>query len=76
VKRSVCNILVLKPERKIPHGRHKHRWEDNNKLYLHGVGLWCIDGIEMAQDRDSFWALVNTLMNIQVLLKAGNFLTS
>jgi hypothetical protein len=29
--------LVVKPEGKRTHGRHRHRWEDNIKIYLHGV---------------------------------------
>jgi len=40
VKGSVLNILVVKPEGKRPHGRHRRRCEDNIKMYLHGVWLW------------------------------------
>jgi hypothetical protein len=38
-----------------------------------------IDGanwIQLAQDRDQWRACVNTEMNLRVLLKAGDFLTS
>jgi hypothetical protein len=31
--------------------------------------------IHLAQDRDRLWAVVNTVMNIWVPYKAGNFLT-
>jgi hypothetical protein len=29
---------VGKPERKRPLGRHRHRWEDNIKIDLKGIG--------------------------------------
>jgi hypothetical protein len=36
-------------------------------MYLHGVGCGLIDWIDLARDRGSWRALVNTLMNIRVL---------
>jgi hypothetical protein len=35
-----------------------------------------MDWIDLAEDRDSWWALVNALMNLQVQQNVGNFLTS
>jgi hypothetical protein len=35
-----------------------------------------MDWIDLAQDMDSWWALVNALMNLQVPQNVGNFLTS
>ena len=35
-----------------------------------------VDWIELAQDRDRWWVLVNAVMNIRAPLNAGNFLTS
>ena len=62
--------------RKEPLGRPRHRWEDNIKTDLQDVGCGSIDWIELAQDRDSWRALVNVVMNFQFPKNAGNFLTS
>jgi hypothetical protein len=53
-------------EGKRPLGRPKRRWEDNIKMYLQEVGCRGMDWIELAQDRDSWWALVNAVMNLRV----------
>ena len=63
--RCVHRVLVGKPERKDPLGRPRRRWEDNIKMYLlevGGVGDW----MELAQDRDRWRALVNTIMTFRV----------
>ena len=65
-----------KPEGRRPLGRPRHRWEDNVKMDLQEVGLKGTDCINLAQDRDRWWALVNAVMNLQVPLNEGNFLTS
>jgi hypothetical protein len=35
-----------------------------------------VDWIDLAQDGDTWWALVNTVTNHRVQQNAGNFLTS
>ena len=35
-----------------------------------------MDWIDLAQAKDSWWALVNVVMNLPVPYNAGNFLTS
>ena len=55
-----------KPEGKRPLGRPRHRWEDNIKMDLQNVGCGSMDWIELAQDRDSWQALVNAVMNLLV----------
>jgi hypothetical protein len=57
--------LVWKPEGKRPLGRPSRRWEDNIKVDLHEVGCMGMDWIELAQDRDSWRALVNAVMDIR-----------
>jgi hypothetical protein len=64
--RSVCRVLVGKPERNRPLGRLRRRWEYNIKMYLHEVGFGGMDWIELAQGRDRWRALLNTVMNFRV----------
>ena len=63
--RGVHRVLVGKPEGKRTLGRPRRRWEDNIKLDLRKVGGGG-DWMELAQDRDRWRALVNTMMNFQV----------
>ena len=55
-----------KPEGRRPMGRTRHIWEDNIKMDLQVVGCRGMDWIELAQDRDSWRALVNAVMNLRV----------
>ena len=63
--RGVHRVLTGKPEGKRPLGRPSRRWEDNIKMdhrEVRGGGDW----MELAQDRDKWRALVNTVMNHRV----------
>ena len=64
--RGVHRVQVGKPEEKKPLGRPRRRWEDNIKMDLQEVGGGCGDWMELAQDRDRWPALVNTVMNFRV----------
>ena len=64
--RGVHRFLVVKPEEKSPMGRPRRRWEDNIKMDLQELGGGCGDWMELAQDRDSWRALVSTVMNLRV----------
>jgi len=57
---------VGKPEGKRQLGRPRHRWEDNIQMDLQEVGCGAMDWIELAQDSDRWWALVNAVMNLRV----------
>jgi hypothetical protein len=61
-KMGAYRILVGKPKGRQPLGRPRHRWEDDIKMDLLEVG-WGMDWIELAQNRDRSWALVNAVMN-------------
>jgi hypothetical protein len=54
------------PEEKRPLGRPTRRWLDNTKMYLTEIGWGGIDWIDLAEDRDQLWALVNTVMNLRL----------
>ena len=64
--RGVHRVLVGKPDGKIPLGRPRRRWEDNIKMDLQEVGEGCGDRMELAQDRDRWRALVNTVRNLRI----------
>jgi hypothetical protein len=64
--RGAYNILVGRPERRRPLGRPRHRWEDNIKVALGGIGFGDVDWIHWAQDRNGCRAIVNTVMNLRV----------
>jgi predicted small integral membrane protein len=65
-KRNVYMLLVVKPEGKRPLGRPRRRWIDNIKIDLLEIGLNVVDWIGLAQDRYSWSALANSVMNLLV----------
>jgi hypothetical protein len=54
------------PEGKRPLGRPRRRWVDNIKMDLREIRWDGGDWIDMAQDRDQWRALVNTVLNLRV----------
>jgi hypothetical protein len=65
-KRNAYRILVGKPEGKRPLGRQRRMWVNNIKMDLREIGWDGMDWIDLAQDRDRWRALVNTVMNLRV----------
>ena len=63
--RSGHRVLVGKPEGKRPLRKSRRRWEDNIKTDLREVGCEGMDWIDLAQDRDSWRALLNAVMILQ-----------
>jgi hypothetical protein len=54
-ERKVYKVLVGKPKGKRLLRRPRHRWEG-------------VEWIHLAQDRDQWWAFMNTVMNLWVLV--------
>jgi hypothetical protein len=64
---NACRLLLGDPEGKRPLARQTYRWADNIKIYLAEMVWGGLYWIDMAQDRDQWRALVNTVMNLRVL---------
>jgi hypothetical protein len=64
--RGAYSILVGRPEGRRLLGRPRHRWEDNIKMDLREMGFGGVNWIHLAQDRDRWRALVNTVMNLRI----------
>jgi hypothetical protein len=65
-KRSTYKLLVGKSERMRALGRPRHRWLDNIRMEFVEVGWVNVDLIGLAQDRDRWRALVNSVLNLRV----------
>jgi hypothetical protein len=70
-KRNAYRLLVGKPEGKGPLERSRRRWVDNIRMDLGEVGWVYVDYIGLAQDRNKWGALVNSVLNIPAQSNAG-----
>ena len=59
-------VLVCNSEGKRTLGRIRRKREDNINMDRQEVGCKDMEWIELAQDRERWWAPVNALMNILV----------
>jgi hypothetical protein len=65
-KRNAYGILVRKSKGKRPLGRPRRGWVDNIKMHLREIEWDGVEWIDMAQDRDQWRALLNTVLNLRV----------
>jgi hypothetical protein len=63
-RRGAYGVLVRRPEGKRPLGRPRRRWEDNIKIHFRQVVWEGVDWIDLAQDRDSWRAVVKGVINL------------
>jgi hypothetical protein len=49
---------------------------DNIRMGIREIGWKVVDRVHVAQGRDKWLALMNTVMNLRVPYDAGNFLTA
>jgi hypothetical protein len=61
-ERNVYRVLMGKPK-----GRPRGRWEDGIRVHLREIDWGSVDWIQLAQDRNRWRALVNTVINLWVL---------
>jgi hypothetical protein len=65
-KRNALGCWRGKPEGRRPLRRPRCRWVDNIRMDLVEVGCGDVDWIRLAQDRDRWRALVNSVLNLRV----------
>jgi hypothetical protein len=64
--RNAYKILVGKHEGKRPLGRPRYMWEDNFEVDLREIGFGGVDWMILTQNRNQWWAVLNTVMNLWV----------
>jgi hypothetical protein len=65
-KRMAYKVLVGKKEGKRLRGRSRRKWEDNIKIDLKEIEWGTVDWINLAEDKDQWRALVNTVIYLWV----------
>jgi hypothetical protein len=62
----IIEYFIGEPEGKRPLGRTRRRWEDNVRTDLKEIEWEGMDWMHLAQGRDQWQAVVNTVMNFRV----------
>jgi hypothetical protein len=65
-KRNAYRLLVGKPEGKRSLGRPRRKWVDNIRIDFAEEGWGDVAWIGLAQDRDRWRALVNSILKLRV----------
>jgi hypothetical protein len=65
--RNVYRVLVGKPEGKRTLVRPRRGWQDVIRTVLKEFGQQVAEWIHLSLDRDRWWAVVNTVMDLRVL---------
>jgi hypothetical protein len=63
----VYRVLVGKPEGNIPLGKSRHRREVGIRMNVRENGWGSVKWVHLAQDRSRWRALVNIVINMQLL---------
>jgi hypothetical protein len=63
--RNAYNILAGKPERMRQFGRPSRRWEGNTEMGVWEIVFERVNWIHLAQDRDRWRAIVNTVIKLR-----------
>jgi hypothetical protein len=65
-KKNTYRLLVRKPEGRRPVGRPRRGWLNNIRLHFVEVGWGDVDWIGLAQEKDRWRALVNSVLSLRV----------
>jgi hypothetical protein len=75
-RRSEYGAMVARPGRNRPLRRRWCDLEDNIQINLKAPGWGSMNWIDLAHERDRWWALLNLAASLKVPQNAGNFFTS
>jgi hypothetical protein len=70
---NLSKKIVGKPKMKCPLGRSVHGWKINIKIDLKVIGNEDVDFLKLPQDRVQWRDDVNTVINLRVSIKSGDF---
>jgi hypothetical protein len=64
-RRHAYRVLTGNSEGKRPSGRPRLSWEDNIRMDFKEVGFEVVGWIDIDQNRDKVWDVVNAVMNLR-----------